>query len=563
MVKSRSVDTRKDAMIKTSSPGKAKKSAIKTSSQAKSSPKLAPKPSPKLTPKSSPVQKDKFGSIDKSTVIKAASGKKLHPKKNTHDSVLKIFVSHSKPNYAQPWCAQSQTSSTSTGFPVQLSDKRLVVVTNAHSVEHATLVQVKKPHGEEKYVANVLCIGHTCDLAVLEITDKDFWKQLVPLGITQGLPKLQDAVSVVGYPTGGESISVTQGVVSRIELVEYEQSSADLLAIQIDAAINSGNSGGPVFDKQSSCVGVAFQSMGGEVENCGYIIPGEILIHFLKDFEKNGEFSGFCTAGISWQSLESPVLRLALGMKKDESGVLVKDVDPSGPAHGIICVHDVLLSVADKRIANDGSIAFERGRVTFSHMMNRKFVGDSCEVQVLRSGSEFSTNTAAVRQARLSVDIKLERCQPLVPHEVPSTPSYLIVGGLVFVPLTQAFLESAFGEDFDEKKPEALPVELLKLYSSGDYRSSRNEQLVVLTQVLASKVTIGYTDIEHEILQSFNGVKVHNLKHLADLVEACDQPYYRFQLRGKDLVILDRKDAQANLQQILTQNMIPMARGGI
>ena len=58
---------------------------------------------------------------------------------------------------------------------------------------------------------------------------------------------LQDAVAVVGYPIGGDTISVTSGVVSRIEVTSYVHGSTELLGVQIDAAINSGNSGDEVF----------------------------------------------------------------------------------------------------------------------------------------------------------------------------------------------------------------------------------------------------------------------------------------------------------------------------
>ena len=63
------------------------------------------------------------------------------------------------------------------------------------------------------------------------------------------------------FPIGGESISVTSGVVSRIEVTAYVHGSAELLGVQIDAAINSGNSGGPAFNARGQCVGIAFQSL--------------------------------------------------------------------------------------------------------------------------------------------------------------------------------------------------------------------------------------------------------------------------------------------------------------
>ena len=68
-------------------------------------------------------------------------------------------------------------------------------------------------------------------------------------------------MTVCRFPIGGESISVTSGVVSRIEVTSYVHGAAELLGVQIDAAINSGNSGGPAFNNRGQCVGIAFQSL--------------------------------------------------------------------------------------------------------------------------------------------------------------------------------------------------------------------------------------------------------------------------------------------------------------
>ena len=63
--------------------------------------------------------------------------------------------------------------------------------------------------------------------------------------------------------------------------------------LQIDAAINSGNSGGPAFNDKGKCVGIAFQSLKDEdVENIGYVIPTPVIMHFIQDYEKNGAYTG-------------------------------------------------------------------------------------------------------------------------------------------------------------------------------------------------------------------------------------------------------------------------------
>nr|XP_025692189.1 protease Do-like 2, chloroplastic [Arachis hypogaea] len=113
------------------------------------------------------------------------------------------------------------------------------LITNAHCVEHDTQVKVKRRGDDTKYVAKVLARGVDCDIALLSVESDEFWRDVEPLRLGR-LPHLQDSVTVVGYPLGGDTISVTKGVISRIEVTSYAHGSSDLLGIQIDAAINPG-----------------------------------------------------------------------------------------------------------------------------------------------------------------------------------------------------------------------------------------------------------------------------------------------------------------------------------
>ena len=127
---------------------------------------------------------------------------------------------------------------------------------------------------------------------------------------------------MVGYPTGGDNISVTRGIVSRVEPQQYAHGTTTLLAIQIDAAINPGNSGGPAFQGKN-VVGVAFQNLQG-AENIGFVIPTTIIDHFLTDVERNASknrpHAGFSSLGLHCQAMENINLRLFKKMTQGQVG---------------------------------------------------------------------------------------------------------------------------------------------------------------------------------------------------------------------------------------------------
>jgi S1-C subfamily serine protease len=179
---------------------------------------------------------------------------------------------------------------------------------------------------------------------MLTVSNDEFWEDVTPVEFGS-LPRLQDAVTVVGYPIGGDTISVTSGVVSRIEVTSYVHGATELLGVQaglcagyfppsfivipargslklegmmkyvscwvahlnscdvylggcqIDAAINAGNSGGPAFNDRGECVGIAFQSLKhDDAENIGYVIPTPVINHFITDYARNGDYTGFLSS---------------------------------------------------------------------------------------------------------------------------------------------------------------------------------------------------------------------------------------------------------------------------
>lgn len=461
---------------------------------------------------------------------------------NVMDAVVKVFCVHTQPNYSLPWQRKRQYSSTSSGFMVRGPRGEMWLLTNAHSVEYHSQVKVKKRGDDRKFIARVLSAGEECDIALLAVDDESFWEDTEPISFGE-LPALQDSVYVVGYPIGGDTISVTSGVVSRIEVTSYAHGASELLAVQIDAAINSGNSGGPVFSEHGECMGIAFQSYAGsDAENIGYVIPTPVIEHFLVDYKRNGTFTGFPSIGIQWQRMESNALRHSAHMLPEQKGVMVRNVLPTSHAYGKIHVGDIIMSFDGIQVANDGTVPFRSGeRIAFSYLTSQKFSGDECNLVLLREGKEVHVTTT------------LAAYTGLVPHHLSGgDPSYIVLAGVVFTVCTEPYLLSEYGAEYHREAPVKLLDRLLH-----HTKKTSHEQVVLVSQILACEATLGYEDGYNAQVKSFNGTPVRNLRHLLTMILSCTETFMTFELEYNEVLVLETETALQATTEILETHSIP------
>ena len=276
----------------------------------------------------------------------------------TEEAVVKIYATTQDPDYDSPWHARPPSASTGSGVVVGED----LILTGAHVVANSTFIQVQKSEDPRKAIAEVCSISHDCDLALLKVQEKDFLKGSTPPKIG-GLPSLRDRVSVVGFPIGGDEVSITEGVVSRVEVQRYSHSQRELLAVTVDAAINKGNSGGPVF-KDGEIVGIAFQKLD-DADGIGEMVPAPIIKHFLKLAPKFPRVR-IPTLGISTQGLENRAQRQKLGMREKETGVLCLTVDYGGSCWEVLQRHDVILEADGYPVANNATLHYrDRYRTRF------------------------------------------------------------------------------------------------------------------------------------------------------------------------------------------------------
>jgi len=445
-------------------------------------------------------------------------------------SVVKIYVVTSSYNYDNPWQMGGQSNGTGSGCIIDGNR----ILTNAHVVSNNTFIQVKKAGEATKYTAHVDSISHESDLAILKVDDPSFFKNSLPIKIGE-LPEVRDKVAVYGFPTGGDEMSITEGVVSRIEQRNYAHSNANLLTCQIDAAINPGNSGGPVIIKDM-IVGVAFQS-ATRGENLGYMVPAPIINHFLKDIS-DGKYDGFPELGILFQKMENPDLREKYQMHKNQNGVLIVDILYDSPAKSILSINDIVLSIENSNIENDGSIEFRTGeRTSLNYIIQKKFVNDPLTIKVLRNGLIKNLNL------KLTVPMNSARLVPFEQYNTP--PTYYITGGLIFAPLTKNYLLEWGSQWFF-----SAPTKLLNYYQNG-VRTEDKKQVIILTKVLADEINLGYHDIDNVIIEKVNGKKVSSMKELVSLFENSTGVYHVLEDDTGKKVILKKEKVDKFSSRIL------------
>ncbi len=449
------------------------------------------------------------------------------------NAVVKIEVDTAKSNIFRPWISISDAN---TGSGAVIGHGR--ILTCAHCVTDASFIRVRKHNDDTPYKADVLFIDNDADLALVEVKDPKFMDGVAPLEIGD-TPHVQDDVLAIGYPLGGYDISYTRGIVSRIEDIRYTHSWLFLLGVQVDAAINPGNSGGPVLDMQSGKIaGIAFQGLGKkEGESLGYIIPPDIIRHFLKDIE-DGKVGGFPGALFSIDYMENAAKRRYYRMEPEMTGVVVDHVD-SAIDKSSVRNDDILLEIDGYKLSNAGRIRLGNGEMrSILYPIYMRQVGEKIPVKVLRKGKIVETSVVATKN-RLGIKGWM----------YDKRPDYLVYGGLVFTTVSY---------DYAVTSSITLNNDIFKSKGSAD------EEPVVISFLFSDEANEGYPGCTGALVKKVNGVKVRNLRHLAELLDKSRKGFVCIDLdknAGYDSkMILDAKKMRKATSRVMKRNMIPADR---
>jgi S1-C subfamily serine protease len=446
-------------------------------------------------------------------------------------SVVKVVVTKRAPDFFRPWTKAAPEQAAGSG--VVIEGKR--ILTNAHVVMHASQVFVQMRKGGDQLSAKVVGIGPGIDLAVLELADPEKLKDVPAMPLADELPELKSRVSVYGYPTGGDDLSITDGIVSRIEFAAYNFSAGGV-RVQVDAALNAGNSGGPAVD-DGKIVGLVFSKIA-EAENIGYLIPPEEIRDFLSNMD-DGKYEGNCMMFDQFQSAENVTLRKFLELPDDVTGIVVtrpyRD-DEDYPLRE----WDVVTHVGPHAIDNQGYSDVRDGlRMRFMYYVARLAKDGKIELTIRRDGEKKT----------VSVPVSPRR-DLLIPILEDGYPEYFIYGPLVLTAATQEYVRALGGNGLGALLVLESPM-LARLYRPP---SEPGEQLVVIaTRMFPHPIIKGYDNRPLGVVQKFNGEKVKNLRSLAEMLRDCEDEFVRFEMSDRsESIVFNQAELEGATEEILS-----------
>ncbi len=455
------------------------------------------------------------------------------------NSVVKIFSTVRYPDPYQPWTKQSPEDITGSG--VVIEGKR--ILTNAHVVNYASQVQIQANQAGDKISATVEAIAPGIDLAVLKLDDETFFDTHPPLARAKALPGIKDVVLAYGYPEGGNSLSITKGIVSRVEFTPYNFPVSGL-RIQIDAAINPGNSGGPavVGDKM---IGLTFSHLIN-AENIGYIIPSEEIDLFLQDIA-DGHYDGKPAMYDTLQTLENPALRSFIKLAPSVHGAVVHKPYQDAPTYPLKA-WDVITQIGDTPVDDQGMIKLgDDLRVRFQYLIQHIATNGAVPLTIVRAGKELKVN--------LPVSADYPR---LIPGLDGAYPSYFICGPLVFSTATAEYLagllQTKYGTAILARLSDSASPLITRM---SDPPAFPGEGLVVIASpFFPHKLDQGYSDPRFQVVKTVNGIPVKNLNHLVELLRDSKDEFITIECdsRFSETMVFPRAQMLAATDEILTDN---------
>ena len=424
--------------------------------------------------------------------VPAAEERRTDPSSWEHSVVL-LEVTRRQYDYSQPWNKRPRTG-PKTG--VVIGDRQ--ILTTADDLFDRTLVRLQKGGRGKWWNGEVAWIDYPANLALVTTADETFWDGLKPAALSRAMPA-DGTLQILRWREG--KLENRKAEFTQFTVRESQLGSVNHVQLETSSEIQGTGRGEPVI-ANSQVVGIITAQDG---RTCT-AIPASFIQVILEARQKGG-YRGLGYFHFYWQPAENPASLAFLKMVGEPRGVLVIDV-PDRPDGGeqVLKPRDIILQVDGFDVDIQGDYTDpEFGHLTLENLATRgKWAGDDVKMKIWRDGKPMDVTY------RLP---KFEYTNSLVAGPAyDQEPDYLIVGGLVFQPLTDSFLQ-IWGPDWRRRAPFRLS------YYKNEPPSKERPALVLLSQVLPDAYNLGYQDARTLVLDKVNGQRISRLPELRDALQ--------------------------------------------
>ena len=315
-------------------------------------------------------------------------------------SVINKQASSSDDNSSSSNSSSLQTASEGSGVIYKKSGNAAYIVTNNHVVSGASALQVIMSNGK-KVQAELVGTDSTTDLAVLKISAANV-TTVAKFGNSNSIKAGQDVLAI-GSPMGSEyANTVTKGIISapkRTISASSSNSGTNTTVIQTDAAINAGNSGGPLVNMAGQVIGInsmklASDSQGTSVEGMGFSIPSNEVVRVINQLVANGKITR-PSLGIEMIDLsnvdgqdQQDILKLPKSITKGV--VVMKTQSGSAADQAGIQKYDVITKINNKKVNDGGDLKTQ---------LYKYKVGDTIKLTLYRQGKQQTVSVKLTQSA--------------------------------------------------------------------------------------------------------------------------------------------------------------------
>lgn len=449
------------------------------------------------------------------------------------NAIIHIEVTSKAYNYIQPW-QRSEKKVYKSGVVVEGH----LILTTADGLADQTLIRLKKQGDGLFSLGRVAWVDYQANLAALTTDESDFWTGLVPA-------KLADPVPISGQVRiqcwTDDQLENRQGEIERLTVENSALSFVSVPALKIDSNI-AGVGFGEAVTVGDKLIGLAYAQGGDGVT----AMPSSFIAPILKA-EQAKTYTGIGYFDFTWDPADNPLNLDYLKLPGPARGVIVKEIGLKPGVVSLVHPRDVLLQIDGFNIDAEGNYRDPQyNKLCLENLSSRgKWAGMDCKFKIWRDGKE------------MDIVYKLPRAaysDELVPSQsFDQDPEYVLAGGFVFVPLSEAYLRS-WGPTWRQQAPFRLSY-----YEMGKVTVER-PQRVVLSQVLPYPSNIGYESLRNLVVDEINGMKI---KQISDIMTALKNPVGGFDVfkfepgESVQQAVLDASQIDEANQQIMARYNIP------